>query len=109
MKKQLLFLFLLSCYSLNAQQTIVEIQNNNLKCAINSRGLEIGFDNGVFLNYLNENGDELGLMASASLLVAAVITSAGVSVGVVIYLCLKNMVAEVLTALVSFIQTLQHQ
>jgi hypothetical protein len=67
MKRQLLFLFLLSCYSLNAQQTIVEIQNNNLKCAINSRGLEIGFDNGVFLNYLNENGDELGLMASASL------------------------------------------
>ena len=50
---------------------------------------------------------EFCLMASVSLLVAAVITSAGVRVGVVIYLCLKNTVAEVLTALVSFIQILQ--
>ena len=72
MRQQLLFLLVFSFFSLDAQQPIVEIQNNNLQCAISSRGLEIGYYNGVFLNYLNDNGEKIGLMSSANLWLAGI-------------------------------------
>lgn len=67
MKRQLLFLFLISFYSLNAQQAIVQVQNNKLQCDLISRGLEIGLNNGPFLTYTDENGEELSLMAATNL------------------------------------------
>ena len=46
--------------------------------------------------------------ASARLLAAAIIVSAGVTVGLVIYLCLKNIVPEILVVRVVLVQTFQH-
>ena len=49
------------------------------------------------------------LSASARLCAAAVMMSAGVTVGVVMYLCLKNMVADIRVVLVALIHTFQQR
>ena len=51
----------------------------------------------------------LCLSASARLCAAAVMMSAGVTVGVVMYLCLKNMVADIRVVLVALIHTFQQR
>ena len=51
----------------------------------------------------------LFVMVVARLFVAATIASAGVTFGLVRYLCLKKIVPEILVVLVSFDHTFQHQ